>query len=571
QRNPGLSHGLAMGWNRSAGNGEANIIYNKGEGSLGGVEFGSWDGKTYVNNANIRDSLVSFSALSGVLSTPGVVLADINGVLTKPGFVHSFSIADSRAEYFDDLGDMDKYAPTLRNVSRINDSAQIILNNGSIFMNDVINKPTNTKLQFTRGFAPSSAFAFGLDVAQFPDDANPYFYLWQAGGFSKKNSTGDVVAISPRSYDGSNRFSFGSTVRGDTGSSYKYVFQVDAPYTALFNGYGEDNPGAHSGIKLNINQSGDSTAFGLNINNKNGRFFPLLWSGQNNKYQFGLVQDILDSNVNSFSIFNFNTNSEQARFLNREVIFYDTVTLPTATIIGTGGSAGQVLTSAGEKKSPVWSDPKTQDLTDLVTLSTNQQIKGQKHFSSRLTSDTLHVTSTLNIGKDSGNYKLNVYSDSLITARFSGRVIGANAVNNNEFLTLGQLKSILKLPDSTVKSQKKLPHNNPNAPDAVQKGNKIAAEAGQIFYGQEIQSSDGKTQAYKIEHNLFCKPSWYSVFATSEDAGGILYATADEECILIHYKDPPKPGAKNLSWNFSVHSPMNNNMVTVNNSINSVQ
>jgi hypothetical protein len=43
------------------------------------------------------------------------------------------------------------------------------------------------------------------------------------------------------------------------------------------------------------------------------------------------------------------------------------------------------------------------------------------------------------IGSVTPGYKLDVVSGSAITARFNGRVIGGNAVNNDEFVTLGQL------------------------------------------------------------------------------------------------------------------------------------
>lgn len=53
-----------------------------------------------------------------------------------------------------------------------------------------------------------------------------------------------------------------------------------------------------------------------------------------------------------------------------------------------------------------------------------------------------YFSDNLGIGTMNPNYLLDVYGNDDIVARFSGRVIGANAVNDNEFVTKGQVKSL---------------------------------------------------------------------------------------------------------------------------------
>ena len=55
-------------------------------------------------------------------------------------------------------------------------------------------------------------------------------------------------------------------------------------------------------------------------------------------------------------------------------------------------------------------------------------------------SDIYYTSGNVGIG-DLPSYALDVYSSNGIAGRFSGRVIGANAINTNEFVTLGQLSS----------------------------------------------------------------------------------------------------------------------------------
>src|SRR5690606_30511559 len=57
---------------------------------------------------------------------------------------------------------------------------------------------------------------------------------------------------------------------------------------------------------------------------------------------------------------------------------------------------------------------------------------------------TTSITQTngrLGVGTSSPSYLLDVQGGTGIVGQFSGRVIGGNAVNSNEFVTLGQLTS----------------------------------------------------------------------------------------------------------------------------------
>ena len=51
--NPSQSAGLFLGWNRSNGNGEVNIVYGTGVGSAPGLQIASWDGTTYTERMRI--------------------------------------------------------------------------------------------------------------------------------------------------------------------------------------------------------------------------------------------------------------------------------------------------------------------------------------------------------------------------------------------------------------------------------------------------------------------------------------------------------------------------------------
>ena len=73
-----------------------------------------------------------------------------------------------------------------------------------------------------------------------------------------------------------------------------------------------------------------------------------------------------------------------------------------------------------------------------------------------------------------------------------------------------------------------------------------------IKTGNAAMSSDGTSITYSIAHNLQAVPSYFSVIATSPDAGNIGFATANATSITIHYTVPPAAGINNLSWNWQI-------------------
>jgi hypothetical protein len=54
--NPSSSFGLSIGWNRSNGEGESNIIYGTGAGASPALQFASWNGTTYAERMRIDSS-----------------------------------------------------------------------------------------------------------------------------------------------------------------------------------------------------------------------------------------------------------------------------------------------------------------------------------------------------------------------------------------------------------------------------------------------------------------------------------------------------------------------------------
>jgi len=54
--NPSSSSGLFLGWNRSNGEGESNIVYGLGAGASPALQFASWNGTTYTERMRIDSS-----------------------------------------------------------------------------------------------------------------------------------------------------------------------------------------------------------------------------------------------------------------------------------------------------------------------------------------------------------------------------------------------------------------------------------------------------------------------------------------------------------------------------------
>ena len=77
--------------------------------------------------------------------------------------------------------------------------------------------PTANGIVFRRLGSWKSAFSMGLDVKV--GEPYPYFYLWNSGGYSNPEITGDIFAVGPRRSDGAIGFGMGSQVGTDTNSA----------------------------------------------------------------------------------------------------------------------------------------------------------------------------------------------------------------------------------------------------------------------------------------------------------------------------------------------------------------
>jgi hypothetical protein len=169
----------------------------------------------------------------------------------------------------------------------------------------------------------------------------------------------------------------------------------------------------------------------------------------------------------------------------------------------------------------------------------------------------LKGSGNLSVGTYADDFRLNVASDNAITAKFSGRVIGANAVENNEFITLSQLRDSL----SKIKFKSIALDSRSSVTAGKSRVTETSPEAGmdnetfkpgeETQYGNFTFSSDGKTSSIEIPHGQSIPPVWWNVIATSKDAGQISYVTVDETNIIVHYREPPPAGSNNVSFNFS--------------------
>ena len=162
----------------------------------------------------------------------------------------------------------------------------------------------------------------------------------------------------------------------------------------------------------------------------------------------------------------------------------------------------------------------------------------------------------LSLGSRNDSFKLNVYSDIAVTAKFSGRVIGANAVDNNEFVTLNQLVDALKVIKKELKgrSAKMKDEKMSQSTIAIAENGEVNSKIvinRQVIYNNFLTGSDGKSTAIRIAHGLDAKPDWWNVQAASLEAANILFVNADEEYLIIHYQNPPKAGKENLVYTIS--------------------
>jgi hypothetical protein len=73
---PSAHNGMALGWNKSGGDGESSIVYNTSAGSNPRLQVASFDGTTYKEQASIKDGTFTLSdAMNFVLgSTTGTQL-----------------------------------------------------------------------------------------------------------------------------------------------------------------------------------------------------------------------------------------------------------------------------------------------------------------------------------------------------------------------------------------------------------------------------------------------------------------------------------------------------------------
>lgn len=103
----------------------------------------------------------------------------------------------------------------------------------------------------------------------------------------------------------------------------------------------------------------------------------------------------------------------------------------SALASGTGAVSVEINVTGGQ------ATPRFQAAANSVTAF---QIQNANGTSNLFNADT--VNSRIGIGTNAPAYTLDVVSSDAISARFSGRVIGGNAVNNDEFVTLGQANSL---------------------------------------------------------------------------------------------------------------------------------
>lgn len=78
--NPQNYQGLAFGWNRSGGEGESSIVYNKSLGNAPRLDFSSYDGTSYNVELTIKDGMLGIGTTtpmarfhsheSGILGSP---------------------------------------------------------------------------------------------------------------------------------------------------------------------------------------------------------------------------------------------------------------------------------------------------------------------------------------------------------------------------------------------------------------------------------------------------------------------------------------------------------------------
>ncbi len=218
-------------------------------------------------------------------------------------------------------------------------SLRLQANGSRMWLNDSTANPGNAGFYFSKDWSTRSIFAMGLDTA--PNDSIPYFYIYQNRGASP-GTTGDILAITPRRFDGTNSWEFGSGAQGDTTSLWKYHFYSDRDYAMLIEPSASP-PTTPKGIYLKISKVGDSTAYGYRIkdNGDNGvtanRYFVPLMIEDSVGTTWGLVHDIQKNYARTLSVYSFATGQEFMRFGTTNMRFFRDA-LFDANIIGSGNA-----------------------------------------------------------------------------------------------------------------------------------------------------------------------------------------------------------------------------------------
>ena len=223
----------------------------------------------------------------------------------------------------------------LKNISTANDSSMVQIYNGSVFMNDAWVTPQNTRIEWSRGgFSNNSIFSMGLDQT-YVNGGNPYWYMYGGRGFGN-TSGADIISITAKDHYNRTKFAFGSGTVGDSAQGSTFLFRGDDSTTAYFNGGSLVGEYRQSGIKIRMNNRGDSTAFGVRVDNdRMGSYYPLL-TRTGGIYQFGIRYDSVAAGANKLLIKNFQTNKDQMQFQYGTTTINDSVVLPAYIKTGTG-------------------------------------------------------------------------------------------------------------------------------------------------------------------------------------------------------------------------------------------
>lgn len=80
----------------------------------------------------------------------------------------------------------------------------------------------------------------------------------------------------------------------------------------------------------------------------------------------------------------------------------------------------------------------------------------------------------------------------------------------------------------------------------------VGFSGNNLLTGSYTLSANGTDDTFYIPHGLSAPPVYYTVIATSPDAGNFSYVTANATHLIVHYTNAPAAGIVNLSWNWQV-------------------